>query len=566
MVNNNMVKKSTQVVQHFVEGLKHSTNKDGVFDSVNAKEYISRNNIELPEHLQNIYDEVASRGSQDPEGLVNRMILDVIRFYERQHGCACPADIVEQAIQNGYSCTTDARNFLDDATSEHSDPLSLQLNRAVLAILATYAEAIPFAHYLPADIRSNEAKLAIMSHIAGATLGSYKEGDILDGVAAGKPFISSSRVHSSKPTSEGKVTGKITKIQTDDDTCDQSAGDLKLLQGRALVYVDGRLAAREQPDSTSVTASPISGSIKVGDSTYAITGTINNNTGAYSLATTPALPATAPVTVQGHIDFERDPDLTPQILSKVETFNLYANPWRCTTQTSIDARSQLANELGLDPQAEAILAIQSQFAIERHYEALHMGKRLDANNTGTFDLDFAVSHQDTNIQKAWRDLAVVLNKMTQQMAEDTINHGITHLYVGKEIAGHLNGMPSTIFESAGNVQRPGIYRLGRLFGRYEVYYTPKVVKETQTSAQILCIGKATDVTRNPIVLGDAVAPTVPPLGVFRDLKQGAGFYARNFTCVNPHDPSSRGFGLIDVNLKVEKPSVNVTVDNTNTGS
>ena len=42
----------------------------------------------------------------------------------------------------------------------------------------------------------------------------------------------------------GAVTGKITAIQATADTCDQNAANLKLLRGRSIVYVDGRVAAR----------------------------------------------------------------------------------------------------------------------------------------------------------------------------------------------------------------------------------------------------------------------------------------------------------------------------------
>ena len=65
-------------------------------------------------------------------------------------------------------------------------------------------------------------------------------------------------------------------------------------------------------------------------------------------------------------------------------------------------------------------------------------------------------------------------------------------------------------------------------------------------SQILCIGRAPDVTRNPIILGDAVPPTVIPLGVTTDAKRGAAFYARNFTSVNPHGPSSQGFAVLNI--------------------
>ena len=60
--------------------------------------------------------------------------------------------------------------------------------------------------------------------------------------------------------------------------------------------------------------SPVSGSISVSGTIYTISGTINTDTGVYALATTPALPATVPVVVEGFIDFERSPELTPTII------------------------------------------------------------------------------------------------------------------------------------------------------------------------------------------------------------------------------------------------------------
>ena len=87
---------------------------------------------------------------------------------------------------------------------------------------------------------------------------------------------------------------------------------------------------------------------------------------------------------------------------------------------------------------------------------------------------------------------------------------------------------------------------------FDVYYTPKGVTEAAdgSSAEVLCVGRATDVTRNPFVLGDAVTPMVKPLAVNADLNEGAAFYARNFTEVNPDVPSSLGCAKITItNLK-----------------
>jgi hypothetical protein len=66
------------------------------------------------------------------------------------------------------------------------------------------------------------------------------------------------------------------------------------------------------------------------------------------------------------------------------------------------------------------------------------------------------------------------------------------------------------------------------------------------SANILCIGRGTSVPLNPFVLGDAVPPTMIPLAIGIDLKQGGGFYARNFTEVNPYDLAANGCALLQI--------------------
>ncbi len=553
---------SANQLKDFVNALRQHSVKEGVFDSVASSDFVKEQidsatpDFVLPKELKAIYDQV----DESKHGLINRAILDGISEYESRNGISCPADLLNMAIHSAWATTPEGSRqdpYYDSASNVHADNFSLQPNRAVIAILTTIAEGIPIAHYLPADIRSNEARLAIVSHHAGTTSGGYAEGASLDGVSSGEPYISTSRMHTSTATvdsttqkSTGTITGKITKIQETRRTCKQDAGDLKLMRGRSLVYVAGRVVAAES-STTGSGNSPVSGTFKVGGTSYTLSGNINTDTGAYSFSTTPALPETVKVTVQGFIDFERDPSLTPTINTEVDTYKLYANPWRTTARVSPDARTQIYNELGLDSQSESIMTIHSQFANERHYQVLDLGLALGENNIETFDFAAAKAHQDSSAPEVWRDFAIPLNKLSQKMAEATIDHGVTHLYVTTTVASMLAGLPTNFFEPSGITARPSIYRLGRLFGRYEVYYTPKVLTETTTtsngiSAQILCAGRASNVAQNPVVLGDAVAPSVIPLAVGEDLKQGAGFYARNFTCVNPHEPSSNGFGIIEV--------------------
>ncbi|SUD59802.1 Uncharacterised protein [Ectopseudomonas oleovorans] len=545
-------KRETAEVAQFVETLKNEAAKGGVFDSAAADDFVSTainqsGSVKVPEKLKIVLDEADDKTA----AMVTRAIFDGANTYERMHGSSAPGDLLEQAIHLAYGTSNEARRImLDSATSNHSDPLSLQPNRAVVAILTTLSEAIPFAHYLPADIQSNEAKLAIMTHQAGKDYGRYNQGDLMDGAFSGDTYISSHREHkceivldAGNPT--GAITGKLTAIQLNGDTCKPDAPEVKLLRGRSLVYVNGLIAAREV-SGTGTGPSVVSGQTNIAGTVHQISGTVHPDTGVIALVSTPPMAATNSVVVEGFIDYERAPELTPSIVTAVDTFQLFAKPWRVTTHQTIDSRTQMANELGLDPYSEGVIGIQAQFANERHYEVLRKAKRLSKQNTDTFNFNWSNAGDFKVRADVWRDFGSVLGAASQRMAIATLNHGITHLYVGEKIAAQLSSLQNDIWEPSGIVERPGIFRLGRLFGRYDVYYTPKEVAESADAAEILCVGRATDVTRNPFVLGDAVAPTVIPLAVNADMKTGAAFYARNFTAVNPHQPSAMGCALITV--------------------
>lgn len=279
---------------------------------------------------------------------------------------------------------------------------------------------------------------------------------------------------------------------------------------------------------------------------YQIGGTINTDTGMIALTSTPALPDNIPVIVEGFVDYERQPDLIPSIQVKADTFDIYASPKQGKTHVTIGSRTQLVNELGVDPVSESIAAIQLQQANERHYDVLTKARRLGLNNTATFPMDWSNQGLQKTRAQVWQDFSSQIGSVSQQMALDTMSYGVSHLYVGSRVANQLLFMPRELFEPSGIRTRPGIYRLGRLFGTYEVYYTPKRLAESGSTSEILCVGQAYDVARNPFVLGDAVPVTIQPTNLNADLSQGVGFYARNFTEVNPHSPSASGCALITV--------------------
>ncbi|MDQ7982232.1 hypothetical protein QYH69_33965 [Paraburkholderia sp. SARCC-3016] len=546
---------ATRKTEDFVDGLR-ATQKGPTFDSASAEEFVAgatnESGREIPKSLGMIFDQIEKKD----EGTLIKGILDGCASFERQHGVAPTADVIEWALHQGYATTDQGRKkdgTLDSATSVHGDPLSLQPNRAVIAITAAIAEAIPVANYLPTDIGSNEARLIIVSHTAGQAYGQYKANDNMDGINSGGMYASAQRVHTltleTAGANSGSYDGLLTTIQTDSEHCDQTAPAATLLRNRLIGYVNGMPAFSEVPQDGTPATGNLVGSVTIGGTTYNLTGTITYATGAVVVTPSAPLPANTTVIVEDFMDYEIAPDLVPYVNTNATTFKLYASPWRVLTQQSVDSRTQFANELGLDPAAESLMAVRNQAANERHYNVLLKAMRIASRLTPyTFDFSWTSFGEQKTRAQIWQDFSAVLGAADQDMANNTIDHGITHMYVPTNVMAQIIALPLELFVPSGIVAKPGIYRLGRLFGKYEVYYAPKVVAGAAGSptAQILCIGRSTQVARCPFVLGDAVPPTVIPTAFTKQFVSGNAYYARSFTSVNPHGPSALGVALITV--------------------
>ena len=525
-----------------------------ILDSV--KNDGAESGVKLPKAL----DELLGKMQGKHESRILDSIAIGVQRFKAEHGVYPTADVVEAAVQQGSSAFDcigpDGRSMLDNvansASSAHHDQGSLQPNRAVVATLTAIAEAIPFAGYLPVDIASNQSKLAILSHTAGSAFGDYAQGAIMDGVNVGGIYASSAR-YARVDVSVGGAGPWATKftqtnLTSEAGMCDPAGTGVPVLRGRTRIYVNGKLAAKDIFSGSGAT-SPISGSVDIGGTTFTIAGTVTLATGAVSLTTFSGGTITdLDVVAESIIDYEAAPALIPLFQVRADTFDLYANPWRALTNISIDASSQLRNELNLDGNAEALMAMRTQMAMERHYIALGKVARLGKNLSKPYNFDWTGRNQDMNRSQIAQDLLAFLSTVDQEMANNTMDHGVTHYYVGSWLAGIFYELGRDFFEPSGITARPGVFRVGRLFGKYEIYYTPKFATQAANlqTAKMIGVGRSSQVARNPILLGDSVAPTFLDLNMQSDLKKQAAIYARDFTEVNPHEPSA--LGCCEINL------------------
>jgi hypothetical protein len=500
----------------------------------------------LPARMARLLDKIDGDAGR---ALAVTSMLDGISNFERKHGFTPSADMIDAVIsqaenladgQNGHVLPNGTT--LDSiSTNNQSATLSHQPNRIAVAITGGLSEAIPFGAYLPSDLSSNESKLAIITSIAGSTFGAYTEGDIIDGTAGGREYTRSER-----------LVPVTLDAERDAGTFAFTAGiagagaTVPLIRNRTAIVVNGFPVAFEQQNNSGTATSLISGQVKIGANNYVITGSVNVTTGAGTLVFAPALPVDTDVEAQGFIDFEGKPELAPYIGTVAQSYSLYCAPTRLIMQATPDSRSSTQSELGADRLTIAVQAARTQLANERYIAALRKVRKLAKNTQREYDFNAAEQLLQKTRAQGWRDFGSFVAAVDQDVANQTMEFGLSFMYVGAHGMSQFLSMDSTDFVASGVEAKPGIWRVGRYKNKYDVIYSPYVVEETDLDIEILCIGRSPQVARNPIVFSDAVSPTLIPLAVNADLKTGAALYSRQLTEVNPHKQSALGCALITI--------------------
>lgn len=499
----------------------------------------------LPARMAALLDKIDGDAAR---GQAVHSLLDGIARYQHRNGHMPDAALIDAVISQAENVADGASTkvlpdgyTLDSISSNNqSTPLSHQPNRIAVAITGGLAEGMPFGAYLPSDLNSNESKLAIISAVTGSDFGGYTQGMILDGTGGGQAYTRSERIldvamAGDRLTGTFKVTARI----------GGQGAQVPILRGRTRVFIDGMPCAIEVDNGTST--NQLAGQyVSDGGTSYSITGNVNIDTGEGNLTFNPALPASAYPEVQAFVDFERKPDLTPHINTKAQSWSLYCAPSRVLMQITPDARSQTQSELGADGLTIAVQAARTQAANERYIASLRKLKRIAKRTHRVYDFDAGAQLVSKTRAAVWRDFGSFAAKVDQEVANQTMEFGLNIWYVGDIGMSQFLSMDSTDFVSSGVSAKAGIWRVGKYKGKYDVYYDPYVVEETDTDIEILCVGRSAQVARNPIVLSDAVPLTLIPLAVGQDLKSGAALYKRDLTEVNPHKQSALGCALITI--------------------
>lgn len=499
----------------------------------------------LPERMAALLDRIDGDANK---GVAVHSLLDGIARYQYRNGHMPDAALIDAVLsQAEHVADGSSTKVLPDgatldsiSTNSASTPLAHQPNRIAVAITGGLSDGIPFGAYLPSDLNSNESKLAIISAVAGSDFGGYTQGKILDGTGGGLEYTRSERIldvawGADRTTATFKVTAQIGGV----------GAQVPLLRGRTRVVIDG-MSVGVEVDNGGATSQLAGQYTSATGEKYAIGGTVSLVTGAGDVSFNPALPASAYVEIQAFIDFELKPDLAPYINTRAQSWSLYCAPSRVLMQVTPDSRSQTQSELGADGLTIAVQAARTQAANERYIAALKKLKRIAKRTNHVYDFDAGGQLINKTRAAVWRDFGSFAAQVDQVVANQTMEFGLSIWYCGAIGMAQFLSMDSTDFVTSGVQAKAGIWRVGRYKGKYDVFYSPYVIEETDTDIEILCVGRSAQVARNPIVFSDAVPQTLIPLAVGSDLKSGAALFSRNLTEVNPHTQSAMGCALLTI--------------------
>lgn len=524
----------------------HAEKKNGVFDDANESWNAAP---ELVRELADAANVDAQNGRYlSGRNLVSAALDSAMSAYEVQHGVKPSGAVVHNAVRTALNSVS--REALKragvgatfDEVSATQSGAPMVSNRAALALYQGLVEAIPFAGYIPMS-EGLAGRIIVAQNRAGSATGGYNKGQPLDGFYGGKTFMSHERTVEMQSSDQTTFTAKIAYADGD-------ANGSPIIASGTQILVNGLPAGGASLEAVSSEQNtPLSGSIVLNDGTeYSFSGKATNEQGEISIRFASALPSGIKVYAVGLLNYQHE-----KLSQKRPVFSVDAQPYslRATESSGVyqvtpEARMQWDAEVRVDIRSQIMLAMRQQHSAEKHMAALRAMYRIGKNFIHTADMQTSSRLDARNRADVWRDALLHLTVADNDMLTRTNAFGIGVIYVGNKGKAELSSLPPEIFQSANIPARPGIYRIGRLFGQYEVYYAPNLVAETANSLEMLCIGRSEQTGLNPYIMGDVVAPTFTKLGVGVDLKEGEGYFHAGAARINPYAAAAQGAAIVAI--------------------
>lgn len=300
--------------------------------------------------------------------------------------------------------------------------------------------------------------------IVGAGKGSFANGQRLMDANRGKQDIGFN-------FSNDFIDAEI--VATGTGSSATATGTLKFADGGGVR--PGTLALQAVISGTLVTASDNGNGAFLGG----LTGTINYNTGAFSITYGGNIDSGQPVVASYRWDSEGS-SLLPQVDVQIVTSTVETERRALILNYSMEAMQDVMAEFGvsLEPALVSGAAEQMNYEIARQivHELFQAAPVVDS---------FSLTPPSTqyNQQDHFKDLVYVLNKASNTIQSKTQKGYGNFIIVDEGAANIIESLPAGMFVAA---PRPaninGMHFIGTLLGRYRVYKDLFLVKEAGSSA------------------------------------------------------------------------------------
>ncbi len=575
----------------------------GIYDSIITKAAEQKINKAafIPEPLIRL-EQKLGKDSYGFNRLLDSIHTGVTAFRNRNGGDMPSAALVASALANAailydgldssntnglYDSATvnspESKAMLDSVSSHASAHTAEVPTLAMVTIATTIANAMPIVAFLPNPKGSQTVPMVYVRQVAGISYGQTQKGDFLDGEKAALQYFDS--VHRLEMTSADQTTFTVKAyrcVQPGTLTPDNTSGRLPIVAGATTINVGGLAFAHDE--QSHVTSGSTTGELSVlgydnagivlGGVTYKlVSGTVDLDNDTVTITLDKALPADVKVIANVVANYEakdasNNPVLTaPSADAKLDYQSVSARAIRAQYTASIDAITQMQNELGVDMRAAFVAVVIAKLMFEQNCRLLSDAKSRAVGIGMVRELDLSRGSNMTQAFNKISDLAAdiipAVEEMKRHMTQDVAHSpsGFDIYVTGslstlmRSLADDTNFVPSGLTLGVPN----SIVRLGSR-GSDNYYYVPAnagVLEEgesdvqsggqtvVQTFAEMMVIGR-NEMAAKSVFIGHVAVPVVTEDVRAKMFEQGVTFFTRQAAELNKHKRFGRQMGVLRI--------------------
>lgn len=548
------------------------------FDNITADD---ESQEQLPEILKKILNSkvMVEGGDKALQHIFDGLEMGIEEYQRRNGGDNPPIESIYAGMAMAYngfienSKDPEAQKAIaqyDKLSFDHHESLSVVPAAIQVTLMTNIASSLPIVAQLPNPIGSNEVPLLFGQTTANMRMGVFDAGDLIDGSKAGLPYLENRHtlvMEAGAGAGEFEITSRVGYTAQKDANgatkfvIDDSTKVAPYLGGRVVILVKGVPVGRDDSKSHATKSGisfiqPIDGqAVEIDGKKYLVKSgkaDLDNHTVTVTFDTAAGneAPAQDEVEVQLVFDYERKNAegrliLTPPGLDLTYgAYSIYASPMRAFISASIDAITQMRNELGLDWNGAVLAIVQQKYNLEQTARLLRDTRRaclMQQKHSYIIDLDkdgIQFNSVEGKLAAAKGSLLKAKVSITQ-MTNRAV--GAVDYYVSDAGALYFSSMDANNFRPTGVAygDSSSIYRIGTLADGTNVYYIPDslgVFDNTTNNgknAEILVLPRPAVPETAPFIGMTAV----PPIALTANgemFEEQVGVYARISAERNPN--------------------------------